>query len=270
MTELAAGDDQSGQEGSERQRDAGQRQRPRRAEAHQEDGEDEQLPLAGPGHVGEQARHQEAGRHQHADQDGDRGPDREQDLPRGAVAPGQQGHRQDHRHHAQVLEHQDPDRQAAVRRVQLAARRQRAQDHGGAGDGDHASQEHRRPRRQPERPGQDDRARKRHRDLDAAAQEHGLPQPAQAIDRQLQADAEQQQHHADLGQQLDLVGVVHQAQRRGAGQHAGQDEPRDRRDADAAQQRHDHDGRPQHDDQILEEAGIRHAKVLYTARYRGW
>ena len=58
-----------------------------------------------------------------ADQDGDRGPDREQDLPRGAVAPGQKGHRQDHRHHAQVLKHQDPDRQAAVRRVQLAARR---------------------------------------------------------------------------------------------------------------------------------------------------
>ena len=216
-----------------------------------------------PGHERQQPRDQEAGRHQHAGQDRDGRADREQYLARGAVASGQQGNGQDHRHHAQVLEHQDAHGQAAVRGIQLAARGQRAQDYGRAGNGDHAPQEHRRPRRQPERPGNARRACQRHCDLDAAAQEHRLPEPAQAVDGQLQADAEQQQDDADLRQQLDLMGVVDQAQSGRSGQHAGQDEPGDRRDADAAQQRHHHHGGPEHDHEVLEEAELRHATVPY-------
>ena len=78
-------------------------------------------------------------------------------------------------------------------------------------------------------------------------------------EREFQADPEQKEGDADLGQHLDLVGVVHEAERRGSGKGAREDEPRDRRNAHAAQRRRDHDRRPEYDDQIPEILDFRQA-----------
>ena len=98
VTELAAGDDHATEEGSERQGDSGERREPRRAEADQEDGEDEQLAFPRAGHEAEQARHDDIGGDQHAGEDRRGGADRHQHVDdrasldlRGRAPPGSSG-----------------------------------------------------------------------------------------------------------------------------------------------------------------------------------
>ena len=45
-------------------------------------------------------------------------------------------------------------------------------------------------------------------DLHGAAECNGLPQPADAVEGELQPDPEQEEDDADLGQQLDLMGIT--------------------------------------------------------------
>ncbi len=63
-----------------------------------------------------------------------------------------------------------------------------------------------------------------------------LAQLLQVRERELEADREQQEHDADLGQRLDRLGLAHQAQRARADEDAGQQEAHDRRHLEAAQQ----------------------------------
>ena len=140
-----------------------------------------------------------------------------------------------------------------------AARGKAAQHDRGAGYGDHTTQEYCGSRRQPEPTGQDGSTGDREPHLNAPTQQNGLPEATEALEGDFQADPEEQEHHADLGQNLDLAGIVHQAQCRGPGQRAGQDEPCYRRNTHATEYRHDHDRRAQNDDQILEIVEFRHA-----------
>jgi hypothetical protein len=55
---------------------------------------------------------------------------------------GQDGHKRDHGHDRQVLEDQDPERDAAVRSVRLAPVGQDLQDDGRAAQGDKEAVEH--------------------------------------------------------------------------------------------------------------------------------
>ena len=173
--------------------------------------------------------------------------------------PRQKRYCQNHGNHAQVLEHENAYGQTAVRRFQFAARGKAAQDDRGAGYGDHTTQEYCGSRRQSEPTGQDGSTGDREPHLNAPTQQNGLPEATEALEGDFQADPEEQEHHADLGQNLDLAGIVHQAQCRGPGQRAGQDEPCYRRNTHATEYRHDHDRRTQNDDQILEIVGFRHA-----------
>ena len=61
------------------------------------------------------------------------------------------------------------------------------------------------------------------------------PDPADFGERELEADREEQQHDAHLGQHLDIVLRLDDTDARRAGDRAGDDERDDRGDADAAQ-----------------------------------
>ena len=102
--------------------------------------------------------------------------------------------------------HENAYGQTAVRRFQFAARGKAAQDDRGAGYGDHTTQEHCGSRRQPEPTGQDGSTGDREPHLNAPTQQNGLPEATEALEGDFQADPEEQEHHADLGQNLDLGG----------------------------------------------------------------
>ena len=72
-------------------------------------------------------------------------------------------------------------------------------------------------------------------DLERAADEHLPPDPADFGERELEADREEQQHDAHLGQHLDVVLRLDDADACRSGDGAGDDERDDRGDADAAQ-----------------------------------
>ena len=259
VTELASGDDQAGQERPERERDARQRQAPGDPEASEKDGQNEELPLPRLGHERKQVRDDAAGCKQHAREDGETDDGRDCDFLCGTLLSRQNGHRQEHGDHAQVLEDENADGQTAVRRVQFSPRRQAAQNDGGAGYGDDAAQKHRRPRFESVPDGQGRGACDRGRHLNAPAQKDGFPNASQVAEREFETDPEQEEDDANLGQHLDLMGVVHQAQCGGSDKGAREDEPRDRRNAHAAQHRSDHDRRPEYDYQVPEILDFRQA-----------
>ena len=89
------------------------------------------------------------------------------------------------------------------------------------------------------------------RNLKSTAHQDGLPEAAESLHRELHPDAEEEEHDPDLGEHLDLVGVVDEAERGRTGQHAGEDESGDGRNAEPPQHGHYQDRRRQHDDQIL-------------------
>ena len=188
------------------------------------------------------------GRDQHTRKDDGGGADRERDLLGGAPATRQKGHCQNHGNHAQILEHENAQSQTTVWRSQLATRGEATQDDRGAGYGNHAAHEYRGPRRQSEPPGQGGSTDDRKPHLNASTQQNSFPEATETFEGDLQADPEEQEDDANLGQSFNLAGIVHQAQCRGPGQRAGQDEPRYRRNTHATEYRHDHDRRTQNDD----------------------
>ena len=119
MTKLASGDDQAGQECPERKRDSCQRQAPSDPEASEKYGQYEEFPLPRLGHEREQIRDDAAGCNQHAHEDKNTDDGRDYDFSCGTLLSGQNGHRQEHWNHAQVLEDKNADRQSAVRRIQF-------------------------------------------------------------------------------------------------------------------------------------------------------
>ena len=72
-------------------------------------------------------------------------------------------------------------------------------------------------------------------DLKDAADDHGLPDSLQLGQREVETDRKQQQHDADLGQRLDVVLGLDDAQARGSRHGSGDDQRDDRRDAKARQ-----------------------------------
>ena len=149
-----------------------------------------------------------------------------------------------------------------MRRVQFTARGQCPQDDGRTGHGDDTAEEDRRAGRQPEPQGHPCRGRPREGDLQSPAQHDGLPQMAQPVEREFQADPEQQEHDADLGQDLDLMDIVDEAEACRPDQDPGQDKPGNRGKAHALQEADHHYRNPKHDDQVLEKGDVRHTRSV--------
>ena len=133
-----------------------------------------------------------------------------------------------------------------LQRVQHAARLQRAQQHHRAGHRQRQA-EHQRARRRssPTRCASARAERGGHRDLHHRARDRDPAHRQQVVEREVQADAEHQQHHADLGQLRGEADVGHEARRGRPDQHAGQQVADQRRQPQPRRDETEHQRQPE-------------------------
>ena len=263
---LALGEHQSAEECAERHRDTEQRADPGRADAGDQHRQRKRFAAAALRHQPEQHR-------QHEPADDGNGANRQRRFQHHHRDGAQCGLARENRYEQQqpddreVLIQQHADHQPAVRRIELVAGRQFAQHDGGARQRDEQADE------QPDAPRfahRQDQHRHQHRggagDLQRSAEQHGLPDAANLAERELEADGKEQQHDAEIGEDVDVLLRFDDADAGRAGNRAGDDERDDRRDA---QPRQDED-QAQRDrvrqNQFGEECSVlRHAPVVYSA-----
>ena len=260
MTELASGYDEAREEGAERQGDPGERQHPSRAEANQKDGEHEQIALSSLDHEGEDAWNEHDACREHSTEDEDGGAGGAKHFFARAALSGEKRDGEDHGNDAEVLKDENSDGETPVRRVELATPREPAKHHGRARHGNDEADEHRRSWGKPERVRNQSGECDGHRDLNTAAEHHGLPQPSEAFEREFEADPEEKKHDTHLGEDFDLVRVVDQSQRRGPDQRARENEACNRGDSETAKQCDDDDGSREDDHQVFEKIELRHSR----------
>ena len=126
---------------------------------------------------------------------------------------GQQYEREDH---GEVLDDEPPDRDASFGRACRAALLQRAKQHDRAGDREREAEDEARPPRPPPRPPRDCSEQRGHRYLDDRAGQRDAADREQVAQREVNAHAEHQQDHSDLGQLGRELRVRHEARREGA------------------------------------------------------
>jgi hypothetical protein len=162
---------------------------------------------------------------------------------------GDGGGRRQHRDQRQqrddrdVLQQQDGEGGAAMPGGELLAFREQLQHEGRRGQRQDQADDQRRLPRQAEchRGAREQRAGDQN--LGGAGAEDALAQGPQARRLQLQADDEQQQHHAELGEMKDPVDIGEQLEAPGADDDAGREIAEHRTEAQAARDRHrDHGG----------------------------
>ena len=273
-----------GDECAERHRDAGDRRKHPRADDDEQRDRQQQFGGVGRGHEPiERAQHRPS---EHDDQRQRRGglPQR-RDQARGdgnVSLHGEDGDQQQDRHDGEILRQQDRERGAPARRCEPALAGQELDADGRGGEGEARTEDGGGSRllaHQRDGEGQDERG---DADLRHAEPEHLPPHRHQAGEGEFQADQEQQEHHAELGdarhvggiddrqpvERGDLVDERAEAERpqRGARSEIAQD----RIDAEAADQRHHDAGRPQHDERVAVDRnvdGVRH-RVSCPGRQR--
>ena len=110
---------------------------------------------------------------------------------------------------------------------------------------------------------------RREQELHAADAGHEAAQRPQPLDRHLDADQEQQEHDAELGERLDAGAVLdgeiaqprivggERAEAVGPDRDADQQEAQHRADPRAVEQRNDQPGRHQENEQVLEPGFMR-------------
>src|SRR5207249_10166833 len=162
----------------------------------------------------------------------------------------QNGHRDD----GEVLDERDADHHAAVAGVQLAAVHEKPHEHHGAGHGDDEADGEPLPGRPAEHAPGAGAQRGRQQDAQRSAEQRDPPDAQQVAQRELDADREQQQDDADLGEQLDGVGVGHGGARRETpDEDAAHDVPEDQGLAREPRQRATGYGGDDHPGEVAEE-----------------
>lgn len=265
---LRVGQQQAGEEGTEGHGHAGQLHQQRGTHHHQQRG--------GGGHVlqlglGDDAKHraqQVAATDHHRGDAADHLEGLGQFAAAGvAVRTAEQRDHGDQRDRRDVLEQQDGEGQAAMGLGQFLALGEDLQAEGGGRQRQAQAEHHRAVHRLVEADqghSADHQAGQQH--LQQADAEHRLAHHPQAPRRQLQADDEQQQYHAHLGDLRDAFRVVHQAQHAGTDQHAGQQVAEHRAQLQALGQRHHEHRRDQEDHAGLEKtASVFHAQLPLAA-----
>ncbi len=258
---LGLRDQEPGDEGAQGEREAERVGRPGEAQADRERAEHEQLAAARAHDEVEEPRHQEPGgdHHQHHRQERAAEAERQRAGRRRHRAAEDRGEH-DHRHDQEVLVEEDRERHLAVRGLRLAPLVEQLQDDRGAREGDHHAEEDRLRGHEAVDRGAAGDQRQGERRLERAAEQERPPHLAQPGERQLEADDEEEEDDADLGEELDRLGVVDQAERGGADQHPGHEQPDQRRQAQpVADQHHQHRGAEDRD-RLLEEVPQFHGR----------
>mmetsp|Transcript_15007 Transcript_15007/g.58786 ORF Transcript_15007/g.58786 Transcript_15007/m.58786 type:complete len:626 (+) Transcript_15007:2270-4147(+) len=218
------GDQHAGDEGAQRQAQAGMLGQPGQAQRDQQQVEHEELVALAPRHQREPPAHQLlAAIEQQGQQHHRLEPGPGQGLGHLATAAVQRRDQHQQRHHGQVLEQQHAHHQPAMRALQLQPLGQQLDDDGGR------AHRHRRPQHQRALPAQlpaaaqhrepghqqriaQHRAADGQHHLHQAQAEHGGLERAQLGQVELQPDDEHQEHDAELGEIFDAGRVVREGQ----------------------------------------------------------
>jgi hypothetical protein len=164
---------------------------------------------------------------------------------RAAQRTGQRRQQHEHQHHGQVFDHQPADRDAPGVGIEQPQAFQRPQQHHRAGHRQRQT-EHQRGAQRPVPP---ERQRAAHErgdgDLDQGAGHGDLAHRQQVVEREMQAHAEHQQHHPDLGQLGRDLRVGHEAGRERPDDHARQQIPHQGRQPDPCSEKAEHEREPE-------------------------
>ena len=218
-----------GQESAQRERQPEQLRHVGGAEGYRHRGQDEHLAAAQHDHPFEEPwQHLQAERQQDRQEQSGLG-DRKEDVA-GEIAAQRQRAKQDNQHDCrQVLQRRPAQGHVAVGRIELAALAEDLGHHGTRRLRDESAEEQRfegaEAQRDPHEVADDDHGH----DLHAAADDGHLADAQQLPERQLEPDAEQQEHEADVGQRGDRLGLGNGPGRVRADDHAGHDVTQDRR-----------------------------------------
>ena len=238
---LGLRDERPGHERPQRERQSGELRDVGEAERDEQHVQHEELRGLLPGNEVEPAAHQplaekEQQRQHHCGLDerpGDAG---------GEVFDARREHREqdEERHHREVLEQQDADDLAPVRRAELVALRENLAEDRGRGHREDAAQREPGAPVEAGRRGGGPHERHGRDDLRSAEPEHEAAHRQELGQAEFQADGEHQEHDADLGEMARLLRVRYPAER-----------VRTDRDADdeIAQHRRQRQRAEQHDDQ---------------------
>ena len=205
-------EDQPREEGPDRQRQPELRPGPRYGEAEGDHAQQEDLPVAGPGHLKEDPRNRVAREdHDRCDR-GDSGQERPEPRRGGGTAGLREDGERDHdRHDREVLEDRDPERGSPVRAVHLRPLLQDAErDHGAAQCEQRAPQQGLgRGTPEEERDCGADGERPEH--LDGAGDEDRPASLEELRERELDPDREEEQDDPDLGQDIDVLSAPNES-----------------------------------------------------------
>ena len=108
----------------------------------------------------------------------------------------------------------------------------------------------------------------RHDDADERDQERGAADAAELSEIHLEADFEQQQDHAELGERLQRLAAVHPAEHRRPDDDAGDDLADDRRQSHAVRELGRNLGREQDDEDVEQDPVDVHALLVDVVRRR--
>ena len=224
---------------------------PRRSQAQQHHRQSEQLADAKPRDLSQDRRKNQPRCGDYGDDDDSRLYQcHEHGAQHRAAVRREHWDQQHHRDQAEVLHHGDRRGHASLRRVDLAALRENLQRHGRAGMNQQEADE------DSLRPGEAGRYgdaaddRRGQRDLHAAHQQRAAASADEPADRQLEADAEEEQDDTDLSELVYLGGGTNEAGAVRAEQHAGNQEADDARHAQLLQEKDDRNGRREQNDQV--------------------
>ena len=223
------------------------------------DREREDLAVAELGDAPEGARHGESP----ADDERRDHDDAEHDTSRrGAEAgrrAGEQRREEHQRHDAEILEQQDRDDDAAVRRVELGAVGVDLEDDRGRREREQRAEEHRESHRRAEGERCPGDGGYRDADLQPSAAQDPLPHANDPGERQLEPDREQEEHDADFRERRDVVGLRDEPQRVRPDGDAGEQESNDGRDAQTLRDDDDRNGDRDEDDEVAKDGDLMHA-----------
>jgi hypothetical protein len=164
--------------------------------------------------------------------------ERERTAQRHRAGGGQHRNDDDERHRGDVLEHRHRHAQPGMARMFFALLGELLADDGGRGLREHRADDEGRRRREPGPPGDEADRSGGERHLRRAQPENQVAQGVDLRQREVQADREQQEHDAELGDRLDRRRVDHRASGVRTEQHPHQQVAEAGRDAQALEQQH--------------------------------
>jgi len=176
--------------------------------ADQNDGDQKQLAAAGLENLREGARHNRARGNDDPDDDKRCLSQRHEQANHTAFClPREEWQHQHDRHHAEILKNQDAGRETAVRGVDLTGIGQHLQHDGGTRQRDQEREKQCHPPAAQEAEADRQRRQDRKTHLRETAGENLPPHLLQPAERELDADREQQEDHADFSESLHIVRI---------------------------------------------------------------